>query len=145
MTIDKYVRRYYKGDEKMMGYAILAYFIGLMAGSIIAELIAIFHPLPLLPFLGVALPVFIGSILAGYFARYKGWLVAFTLTLLIAFCIRGCDFHYVDVRYPTPYTLKWVVVGLVISMAAGYLGQLLAQIWHKRSHKKADASKSETT
>lgn len=131
--------RYWKVDKKMMGYAILAYFIGMIAGSIIAGLIALFHPLPLLPFLGVALPVFIGSVLAGFLAQHRGMLIAFILTLLIV------SMHYImsNARYPTSFTVTRAIVGLLTSMVAGYLGLFLAQKWHKRTEQNVDVSQGE--
>jgi ABC-type enterochelin transport system permease subunit len=130
MNNNRYVSKYWKITEKRFVYTIVAYFSGGIAGSIIAVLVATVRRLP---FLGVCLPIFIGSMLAGFAARQKGWLVALTLTLLVTFAIYIGTPLIFGREYSRPFSLTWVGLGLLVSAIAGHLGELLAQKRHKRS------------
>ena len=131
MSNNRYVSKYWKVTEKRFVYTIVAYFLGGIAGSVIAVLVATVRGLP---FLGVGLPVFIGSMLAGYVARHKGWLVAFTLTLSITVIIYvPGPLIFGRTEYSTPFNITWAGSGLAVSAIAGHLGQLLAQARHKKS------------
>jgi len=76
-----HLSKYWQIDEKRFVYSAIAYPIGLIVGSILVVLLA-FCKMSFFG-LGVVLPIFVGSLFAGFVVRQKGWLMALFLTMLI--------------------------------------------------------------
>ena len=84
----------------------------------------------------VGIPVLIGGLVAGAIARHHGWIAGLTATFLYLFLhIDFIDFWHND----------WLslTLGMMVGTYGGFLGGGMAQIWHKRLHRKSDASQSE--
>ena len=94
-------------------------------------------------------PHLIACMVTGYIAQRDGWL----LGLLVAFLFTGYQFLFWlafvgPATYFEYYDLSNILndAGRLISgTSGGFLGQLLAQEWHKRAQRKADASQSKTS
>lgn len=115
---------------------------------------------------------FVGGFTAGYLIGHRGLLYGLLVAIMLETI--GVAIHFrvtVIMIHPEPVTTPWFVfvwhkyvwgpyqfvvffwkdmyafpiIAIASGAAGGHLGQLLAQKWHKRAQRKADASQSETT
>ena len=140
-------------------------FLAVLVGFVVASLIAFNGSL----FLGLTglwgvlvafsvIPPLAGGLLAGYLARHRGWVYGLivgclyvTLRIIVMNYVWSLilpTFEFITytismLRYAFTITLSFTCFTLISSTAGGLIGQLLAQIWHKRAQRKADASQSE--
>jgi ATP/ADP translocase len=83
--------------------------------------------------------LFVATLIAGFLARRHGWLcglLVYSIPVFIAFIA----VQFVHKDEPIDYSLWAIPIPLLVCVAGGHLGQLLAQKWHKRARRKHDAS-----
>lgn len=104
------------------------------------------------------LPALLGGFISGCIAWRRGWLYGLIVGVLLMTVGIMTMFFYFWTLYHTPNIVErmmgsiyyywthpcWEVLAATISgTVGGFLGQLLAQKWHKRAEQNVDASQSE--
>lgn len=81
------------------------------------------------------LPLFLGGIIAGYFAHDKGWISGFIIAMIWA-----SSSVFTDLSGKTPMIfVLWHTMGLPVGAASGYFGQFLARMISAKMQRKITA------